>query len=129
MVDDDPPPPAYNRSLYEAGDSGFDDMESDWPPPASYVGGADRYKNKAWKSGWGATRKTAVEPTAKMPTMMATYGEYTLKQALNNMPHLAGLDFLVKEICKREHMRGGDRGVLRLLDHIQGLTVFDVVDR
>lgn len=104
-------------------------MESDWPPTGEYVGGADRYKNKSWKNGWGATRRSAVEPTAKMPTMMATYGDYTLKQALNCMPHLAGLDFLVKELCRREYMRGGERAALRLLDHIQGLTIFDVLDK
>ena len=123
MVSDDPPPyrPAYGqRSL----GSGFDDMENDWPPPASYK--PDR-RSKWSASSWDTGRRS--RPAAKLSPMMDTYGDYTVKQALNNMPHLAGLDFFVRELCKREHMRGGDRGVLRLLDHIQSLTIFDVLDR
>ena len=119
MVNDDPPPRTYSGRS-----SGFDDMENDWPPPASYREPArSPYKWSAWDTG----RRTAAP--AKMNTMMETYGEYTLKQALNNMPHLAGIDFLVRELCRREHMRGGDRGVLRLLDHIQSLTLFDVTGK
>lgn len=123
MVSDDPPPyrPAYGqRNL----GSGFDDMENDWPPPASYQ--PDR-RSKWSASSWDTGRRS--RPVAKMSPMMDTYGDYTVKQALNNMPHLAGLDFFVRELCKREHMRGGDRGVLRLLDHIQSLTIFDVLDK
>jgi len=131
MVSDDPPPATYRSNGFVS--SGFDDLESDWPPKEEYVGGAERYKNKAWKNGWSTGgRRTEVRSDVrdmKMPTMMATYGDYTLKQALNNMPHLAGLDFLVRELCKREHMRGGDRGVLRLLDHIQSLTISNVLDK
>lgn len=123
MVNDDPPPRSYSGRS-----SGFDDMENDWPPPASYREPTKRAPSNGWGyGGWDTGRRTAAP--AKMNTMMETYGEYTLKQALNNMPHLAGIDFIVRELCRREHMRGGDRGVLRLLDHIQSLTLFDVTGK
>lgn len=135
MVSDDPPPRTTYPQGYGWGNagrsavqSGFDDMENDWPPPPSYREPDRRSKWSA--SSWDTGRRSSSgKSSGRMATMMDTYGEYTLKQALNNMPHLAGLDFLVRELCKREHMRGGDRGVLRLLDHIQSLTVFDVLDK
>lgn len=133
MVDDDPPPRktypqgyGWGNAGASAAQSGFEDMENDWPPPPSYQ--PDR-RSKWSASSWDTGKRNHSKASGRMATMMETYGEYTLKQALNNMPHLAGLDFLVRELCKREHMRGGDRGVLRLLDHIQSLTVFDVLDK
>lgn len=88
-------------------------------PASGYVGGASRYEGKAWKTG----HVREAEP----PTMLDMYGDYTVRQALNNMPRLAGLDFIVRELCQREYMKTGERGVLRLLDYLQGLTLRDVL--